>query len=198
MDEVSRPRKSIEHATVATANPMRSRRARNLVGPKVPVTTARTLAVPRDHPEPSRKRLDMAVIKAIGTYMRGISPRRGVAETVLLPLRQGFTLNVVDRALDGGKISPAELDWLVLPRKTLAHRRILGSLTPDQSDRLSRVLRMIDEAETTFGDHAKAHAWLRRPSKLLDGEAPLDRLDTDFGTRQVEAILGRIEHGLAT
>jgi putative toxin-antitoxin system antitoxin component (TIGR02293 family) len=114
-----------------------------------------------------------------------------------LPLRQGFSLDVVDRALAAGKISLVELDRLVLPRKTLAHRRILGSLTPDQSDRLSRVLRLIDEAETTFGDPAKAHAWLRRSTPLLDGETPLHRLDTDVGTRQVEAILGRIAHGLA-
>jgi putative toxin-antitoxin system antitoxin component (TIGR02293 family) len=91
----------------------------------------------------------------------------------------------------------AELDRLVLPRKTLSHRRILGSLTPDQSDRLSRVLRIIDGADETFGDPAKARAWLRRPNQLLDGETPLNRLDTDFGTRQVEAILGRIAHGLA-
>jgi putative toxin-antitoxin system antitoxin component (TIGR02293 family) len=70
-------------------------------------------------------------------------------------------------------------------------------LTPDQSDRLSRLLRIIEETEATFGDRAKAHTWLRRPSTLLDGEAPLDRLDTDIGTRQVEAILGRIAHGLA-
>jgi putative toxin-antitoxin system antitoxin component (TIGR02293 family) len=129
--------------------------------------------------------------------MNGISPPRGVSEGVLLRLRQGFSLEVVDRALDEGKLSPAELDRLVLPRKTLSHRRILGSLTPDQSDRLSRVLRMIAETEATFGDPAKAHAWLRRPNQLLDGEAPLARLDTDFGTRQVEAILGRIAHGLA-
>jgi putative toxin-antitoxin system antitoxin component (TIGR02293 family) len=80
----------------------------------------------------------------------------------------------------------------------LAHRRLLGSLTPDQSDRLGRLLRTIDEAETTFGDPVKAHTWLRRPTPLLDGESPLDRLDTDIGTRQVEAILGRIAHGLAT
>jgi putative toxin-antitoxin system antitoxin component (TIGR02293 family) len=106
-------------------------------------------------------------------------------------------VDVVDRALEDGKLSLAELDRLVLPRKTLSHRRILGSLTPDQSDRLSRVLRIIDDANETFGDPAKAHTWLRRPNQLLDGEAPLDRLDTDFGTRQVEAILGRIAHGLA-
>lgn len=128
--------------------------------------------------------------------MSGISPR-GVAEGVLLPIRQGFPTDVVDRALADGKVSLAELDRLVIPRKTLAHRRILGSLTSDQSDRLSRLLRMIAEAEATFGDLAKAHAWLRRSTPLLDGETPLDRLDTDFGTRQVEALLGRIAHGLA-
>jgi putative toxin-antitoxin system antitoxin component (TIGR02293 family) len=129
--------------------------------------------------------------------MTGTSPPRGVSEAILLPIRQGFSLDVVDRAVAAGKISLVELDRLVLPRKTLAHRRILGSLTSDQSDRLSRVLRMVDEAETTFGDPAKAHTWLRRATPLLDGETPLDRLDTDFGTRQVEAILGRIAHGLA-
>jgi putative toxin-antitoxin system antitoxin component (TIGR02293 family) len=129
--------------------------------------------------------------------MRGISPPRGVSESVVLPLRQGYSLDVVDRALAAGKISAVELDRLVLPRKTLAHRRILGSLTADQSDRLSRVLRMIEQAEATFADPAKARVWLRRPTPLLDGESPLDRLDTDFGTRQVEAILGRIAHGLA-
>jgi len=62
---------------------------------------------------------------------------------------------------------------------------------------LARLLRMIEEAEATFGDAAKAHAWLRRPSALLDNEAPLDRLDTDIGSRQVETLLGRIAHGIA-
>lgn len=112
-------------------------------------------------------------------------------------VREGLPLSVVDAALADGRITAAELDRLALSRKTLAHRRGLGSLTPDQSDRLSRLLRVIEEAETTFGDAAKAHAWLRRPTPLLDGETPLNRLDTDIGTRQVEAIMGRIAHGLA-
>ena len=129
--------------------------------------------------------------------MKGISPNSGVSEGVLLPLRRGYSVDIVDRVLEDKKLSLAELDRLVLPRKTLSHRRILGSLTPDQSDRLSRVLRIIDNADETFGDRAKAHTWLRRPNQLLDGESPLDRLDTDFGIRQVEAILGRIAHGLA-
>lgn len=113
-------------------------------------------------------------------------------------VRTGVPLAVVDDALAAGRISLVELDRLVLPRKTLSHRRTLGTLTADQSDRLTRLLRMIEEAEATFGDVTKAHAWLRRPTDLLDGEAPLDRLDTDIGTRQVEAMLGRIAYGLAT
>jgi putative toxin-antitoxin system antitoxin component (TIGR02293 family) len=112
-------------------------------------------------------------------------------------VREGLPLSVVDQALTDGRISAGELDRLALSRKTLAHRRGLGSLTPDQSDRFSRLMRMIEEAEATFGDRAKAHAWLRRPSTLLNGESPLDRLDTDIGSRQVEAMLGRIAHGLA-
>jgi len=113
------------------------------------------------------------------------------------PVREGLPLAVVDQALTAGRVTLAELDRLVLPRKTLEHRRKLGALTPDQSDRISRLLRLIEEAEATFGDAGKAHKWLRRPTTLLDNEAPLDRLDTDIGSRQVEAILGRISHGLA-
>ncbi|HVZ08246.1 type II toxin-antitoxin system Xre/ParS family antitoxin [Rhodopila sp.] len=118
-------------------------------------------------------------------------------EVWLGPVRKGLPLEVVDRALAMGRVTVAELDRLVLPRKTLDYRRKLGTLTPDQSDRVSRLLRVIEEAEETFGDPAKAHRWLRRPTPLLDNETPLDRLDTDIGSRQVETILGRIAHGLA-
>jgi hypothetical protein len=52
--------------------------------------------------------------------MKGISPR-GVSEGILLPLRQGYSLDVVDCALADGKLCPAELDRLVLPRKTPHH-----------------------------------------------------------------------------
>jgi len=135
------------------------------------------------------------------SYDSGDEPRRfemrEAPVNILAPVRHGLPLWMVDDALSAGRISAVELDRLVLPRKTLAHRRTLGNLTPEQSDRLARVLRIIDEAEATFADKAKAHAWLRRPSALLDGEAPLDRLDTDIGTRQVEAILGRIADGIA-
>jgi putative toxin-antitoxin system antitoxin component (TIGR02293 family) len=128
--------------------------------------------------------------------MDGKYPFKGVAEAMVPILREGYPVDVIDRAIESGRISMVELDRLVIPRKTLSHRRLLGSLTPEQSDRFSRVMRVLFEAEDTFGDPAKARAWLRRPSALLDGEAPLDRLDTDYGIRQVDELLGRISHGL--
>jgi putative toxin-antitoxin system antitoxin component (TIGR02293 family) len=125
---------------------------------------------------------------------------RGFAEMPMAwlgPVREGLPVDAVDAVLASGRLTAAELDRLALPRKTLAHRRTIGRLTPEQSDRLARILRLIEEAEITFGDPGKAHGWLRRPSSLLDNEAPLDRLDTDIGARQVEALLGRIAHGIA-
>jgi putative toxin-antitoxin system antitoxin component (TIGR02293 family) len=99
--------------------------------------------------------------------------------------------------LASGRITEAELDSIVLPRKTLANRRRLGSLTPDQSDRLMRVARVMAAAEATFGGQQRAAIWLRRPTSALGGEKPLFLLDTDEGTRRVEDLLGRIDHGIA-
>ncbi|PZW47106.1 putative toxin-antitoxin system antitoxin component (TIGR02293 family) [Humitalea rosea] len=112
-------------------------------------------------------------------------------------IRQGLPAEAADAPIAAGRLTAAELDRLAIPRKTLAHRRALGRLTPEQSDRLVRILRVIDFTEQTFADPARAHAWLRRPTTALGGEAPLDLLDTDPGARQVESLLGRIAHGIA-
>lgn len=112
-------------------------------------------------------------------------------------VRRGLSVDAVQFVLDSGRLTLAELDRIVLPRKTLANRRKLGTLTPEQSDRLVRVARVLAAAEETFGSKDKAGAWLRRPTTALAGERPLDLLDTDEGARTVETVLGRIAHGIA-
>jgi putative toxin-antitoxin system antitoxin component (TIGR02293 family) len=119
------------------------------------------------------------------------------AEELVAIVRSGISIPVLDLVLKSGMLSLAELDRLVLPRKTLAHRRTIGWLSPEQSDRLMRVVRIIRETEMTFGSRDKAHRWLRRPTTALGGEAPLDLLDTDPGARRVETLLGRIAYGIA-
>jgi putative toxin-antitoxin system antitoxin component (TIGR02293 family) len=112
-------------------------------------------------------------------------------------IRRGLPVGTVQFVLDSGRLTLGELDRIVLPRKTLAHRRKLGTLTPEQSDRLLRVARVLADAEETFGSQDKAAIWLRRASAALAGESPLQLLDTDEGAREVETLLGRIGHGIA-
>jgi putative toxin-antitoxin system antitoxin component (TIGR02293 family) len=112
-------------------------------------------------------------------------------------VRRGLPVGAVQFVLDSGRLSLAELDRIVLPRKTLTNRRKIGTLTPEQSDRLVRVARVLAVAEETFGSREKAAVWLRRPTTVLGGEYPLQVLDTDEGAREVETLLGRIAHGVA-
>ena len=112
-------------------------------------------------------------------------------------IREGLPAASVDNFIRIGKLTNAEIDKIVLPRKTLAHRKLIGKLTADQSDRLMRVARVIAYAEEMFDSEEKASTWLRRATSILDGERPLDLLDTEEGAREVETVLTRIAHGIA-
>lgn len=46
------------------------------------------------------------------------------------------------------------------------------------------------------GTESKALAWLTRPNRALKSRIPLSLLGTKVGNARVEAILGRIEHGV--
>jgi len=126
----------------------------------------------------------------------GIAGEQTIIERVGL-VRRGLPIEVVQSVLDNGLMTAAELDQIVIPRKTLANRRKLGTLTPEQSDRFLRVTRLLSIAKQTFGDEKKAGTWLRRATDVFAGQRPLDLLDTDEGTRAVETLLGRISHGIA-
>jgi putative toxin-antitoxin system antitoxin component (TIGR02293 family) len=56
--------------------------------------------------------------------------------------------------------------------------------------------RVVEEAERVFGNPAKAHRWLREPSRALDKAVPLELLETEARARIVENELGVIDHGM--
>ena len=130
-----------------------------------------------------------------GTSVVGGEIRSGM--DLARAVRRGLPVGAAQHLLDSGRLTPAEMDKVVLPRKTLANRRKIGTLTADQSDRLIRAARLLADAEETFGSTEKAGLWLRRPTQALGGERPLDLLDTEEGAREVETLLGRINHGIA-
>lgn len=85
---------------------------------------------------------------------------------------------------------------LHIPLRTLARRRHDRKLDAGESDRLYRLARIAAHAVAALGTEANVAAWLRRPNRALNGEAPLAFLDTDLGARQIEDVLGRLEHGV--
>ena len=86
---------------------------------------------------------------------------------------------------------------LGIPQRTLSRRISTASpLTPAESDRTVRMARIYANAVEMIGDERKAVEWLNTPNRVLGGEKPLDRLDTDTGARLVEDILGRIAYGV--
>ena len=64
------------------------------------------------------------------------------------------------------------------------------------SDRLYRLARIAAQAQTVFENPQKATDWLKRPNRALNGNAPIDLLDTDAGTQLVADLLERIELGV--
>jgi putative toxin-antitoxin system antitoxin component (TIGR02293 family) len=84
---------------------------------------------------------------------------------------------------------------LHLPKRTIARRKKERKLQADESDRLLRLARISALAAATLGSEEKALWWLRRPNRALGNQAPLDLVDSDIGARQVEEVLGRIDHG---
>lgn len=83
---------------------------------------------------------------------------------------------------------------------TLSRRRHSGQpLDAGQSDRMLRFARLFRLAvDLHDGDEEAARAWLGSPARALDGETPLVRADTEAGAREVETLIGRLEHGVYT
>lgn len=83
---------------------------------------------------------------------------------------------------------------------TLSRRRQRGQrLDAGHSDRVLRFARLFRlAAELHDGDEDAARAWLRKPARALDGETPLEHAETEAGAREVEQLLGRLEHGVYT
>jgi putative toxin-antitoxin system antitoxin component (TIGR02293 family) len=94
-------------------------------------------------------------------------------------------------------ITRPEIDALVIPLRTLQHRRSRREkLTVEESDRVLRVARLLSQAESVYGSRERALAWLRRVNPRLRGRTPLEMMKTDTGSRIVEELLVQIDEGM--
>lgn len=94
-------------------------------------------------------------------------------------------------------LSDQEVQRLVIPRRTLSHRKARREpLSREESDRAVRLARITALAEEAFGERKRALRWLRKPKSRFDGRTPLDLLETEIGARLIEEMLVQIDNGI--
>jgi putative toxin-antitoxin system antitoxin component (TIGR02293 family) len=112
-------------------------------------------------------------------------------------LRKGLPYEALESVTDKLDISVEVASVaLQLARRTLARRKESNRLDAQESERILRLADMAARATTILGTVEKAKQWLTADNRALGGVAPISLLDTDVGTRAVEDVLLRIEHGV--
>jgi putative toxin-antitoxin system antitoxin component (TIGR02293 family) len=120
------------------------------------------------------------------------------AAELLRSITRGFPYRTLERFQRNTSLPLDRITELVdIPRRTLTRRKGEGRFLPEESDRLLSASRLFGLALALFeGDPAVAADWLTRPQPGLGGAVPIDLAKTGLGAREVETLLGRLEHGV--
>lgn len=112
----------------------------------------------------------------------------------------GFSFDALERL---GKTTGLPLERLrvavrITPR-TLTRRKKEKKLSPEESDRLVSVSRLLAQTFELFeGNEEAGIRWFTSPNRALGGQSPIEVAATETGTREVENLIGRLEHGVFT
>lgn len=124
-------------------------------------------------------------------------PPRGLELTRMLA--SGLPVEVIDNIRHWSAMSRLEILQVTgLNERNIARRKSSGkNLTPEESERIARFVRVMDAAVQLFnGNKQDAIAWLSQPVKGLGNIAPISLLITENGALEVLDLIGRLEHGV--
>ncbi|MBI5479215.1 MAG: DUF2384 domain-containing protein [Deltaproteobacteria bacterium] len=141
---------------------------------------------------------DREIVAALGgkaVFGRGARGRLRLADGVArgLPLAALEHVKKELRLADAEVASTLGVSPKTVSRRRRAPRRALGLVA---SDRLYRVARLFAFATEVLEDADRARAWLRTRQPGLGNRTPFQLMHTEAGAREVEDLLGRIEHGV--
>jgi len=120
------------------------------------------------------------------------------ASALLAEIQKGLSFDAWEHFILNTSLRKEEAIGMVqITARTLSRRKGEGRLHPDESDRLIRAARIFAQAAELFeGDVESARKWLTTPQPGLGGAPPVEYAATEVGAREVEALLGRLEHGI--
>jgi len=112
-------------------------------------------------------------------------------------LRDGLPMREFRLLQDLLRISEEELGrYLGISPATLHRRKKSGHLETPESERIVCFARLFGLSMEVFDTKEAAREWLKTINPGTAGESPLSYADTEFGAREVENLLGRIDHGV--
>ena len=125
---------------------------------------------------------------------------RARTDDLILAVRRGLPYEALRKFSFETGFPPAAVALMIeIPERTLARRKADGRLAPDESERLLRISGVFEKAVGLFeGGVAEAIAWLANPKKALANHSPLEYARFEVGAREVENLIGRLEHGVFT
>jgi len=112
---------------------------------------------------------------------------------------EGLSTGALDVVRESFDLTYDELsDVVQIAPRTLARRRTQARLRPDESERVYRLLKLIDLASVVLGDDDEARVWFREPNHALGETAPLELANTEPGVAIVSRLLNQIRHGIVS
>jgi len=66
----------------------------------------------------------------------------------------------------------------------------------NESERAARLMRVFVRAVDVLNSEDKARGWMSQSLAVLGGHTPLSLMASEQGAREVEQVLGRLEHGV--
>jgi putative toxin-antitoxin system antitoxin component (TIGR02293 family) len=113
-------------------------------------------------------------------------------------IRKGFPSQVIACVVKSSAIHEDVIcKALRIAKRTAARRKATSSrLKPAESELIYRFSKVLVTAAEILGDRDKATEWFLSENRALNGNRPIDLLDTAIGYEDVINVLHRIEYGV--
>lgn len=146
--------------------------------------------------QPIKQDPDQSLMLSADTTVR-VLPERTSPFELIVRSRLGMGYAQVRAVATLLELTIRELAVLLsMNERTMARRLVSGTLNKVESERLLLLEALAAHGLRVFEDQGKFNRWLRRPLEILEGQSPLQLLDTATGFQVVDQILGRIEYGV--
>ncbi|MEO6981173.1 MAG: antitoxin Xre/MbcA/ParS toxin-binding domain-containing protein [Mucilaginibacter sp.] len=111
--------------------------------------------------------------------------RKGFSKSRLMALGKKISLNLQELA-----------NILHISERTLQRYDDSDIIKTEYAEKAVELARLYARGEEVFGSIDKFKLWIKAPSLIFNGEAPVTILDTSAGFDMVFRELGRIEYGI--